>query len=90
MVEMELIASKKKTPSSRSRTINVGLNGIIVNRPTTAAITQAGAHLNTGSSTSFGMIVSFCKYFAAVASGNIKPLKPTEEDLVAFASRQNL
>ena len=77
IVEMELIASKKKTPSSRSRTINVGLNGIIVNRPTTAAITQAGAHLNTGSSTSFGMIVSFCKYFAAVASGNIKPLKPT-------------
>ena len=59
MVPKELIASAKKTPNSKSATTNVGLNGTTANKATQETITYAGAHLNTGLSTSVGIMSSF-------------------------------
>ena len=59
IVDSELIAKAKNTPSSKSATTKVGLSGTTAKSATAETTTYAGAHLNTGLSTSVGIMSSF-------------------------------
>jgi hypothetical protein len=63
-------------PTSRSRTISVGPNGMMTSTANVDISISIGATLNTARSASAGMRSSFCMNFTPSARGWAQPHRP--------------